>query len=114
MSTPSRLVALDQAEHLDVLVERQRHVEVIDALAPDDVVRLAERAEQRDAAIADVIAGDAIVEEADDLEPSSRCSRTLSATTRPRSPAPAMSTRFRPMPARQRRSSASRTSSREA
>ena len=47
---------LDQAEHLDVLFERQRDVEVIDALAADDLVGVAERAEQRQAAVADVIA----------------------------------------------------------
>ena len=56
---------LDEAEHLDVLFERQRDVEVIDLLAPDDFVRLAERAEQRQAAIADVVAAGAIVEEAE-------------------------------------------------
>ena len=53
---------LDQAEHLDVLVERQRHIQVVDVLAADDVVRLLQRAELRDAAVADVIAA-AIVEE---------------------------------------------------
>ena len=63
-STPSRLVDLDQAEHLHVLFERQRDVEVIDALAAQDLVGVAERAEQRQAAVADVIAG-AIVDEAD-------------------------------------------------
>jgi hypothetical protein len=57
---------LDQAEHLHVLFERQRDVEVVDAFALDDVVGLGERPENRDAAIADVIAAGAIVEEADD------------------------------------------------
>ena len=59
---------LDQAEHLDVLFERQRDVEVIDALAADDLVGIAERAEQRQAAVADVIADRAIVDEAEQLE----------------------------------------------
>ena len=58
---------LDQAEHLHVLFERQRDVEVIDALAAQDLVGIAERAEQRQAAVADVIAG-AIVDEAEQLE----------------------------------------------
>ena len=37
-------------------------------LLPDDLVGLGQRAEQRQAAVADVIAAGAIVEEADDLE----------------------------------------------
>jgi hypothetical protein len=36
-STPSRLVDLDEVEHLDVLVERQRDVEVVDLLALHDL-----------------------------------------------------------------------------
>ena len=68
-STAFAVGGLDDAEHLDVLFERQRDVDVIDAFLPDDLVRLAQRAEQRQAAIADVIAGGAVVEEADDLEP---------------------------------------------
>ena len=59
---------LDEAEHLHVLVERQRDVEVVDVLAADDLVGVGERAEQRQAAVADVIAGRAIVDEADQLE----------------------------------------------
>ena len=35
---------------------------------PDDLVGFRQRAEQREAAVADVIAGGAVVEEADDLE----------------------------------------------
>ncbi len=58
---------LDQAEHLHVLFERQRDVEVIDALAAQDLVGVAERAEHRQAAVADVIAG-AIVDEAEQRE----------------------------------------------
>ena len=50
-----------------MLVERQRHVQVVHPFTPDDVVRLGQRAEQRNAAVADVIA-QAVVEEADDLE----------------------------------------------
>ena len=33
--------ALDEVEHLHVLVERQRHVQVIDVLLPDDFGRVA-------------------------------------------------------------------------
>ena len=50
-----------------MLVERQRHVELIDALAPDDLAGLGERAEQRQPAVAEVIAAGAVVDEADDL-----------------------------------------------
>ena len=57
----------DQAQHLHVLFERQRDVEVIDPLAAQDLVGIAERAEQRQAAVADVIAR-AIVDEAEQLE----------------------------------------------
>ena len=113
MSTPSRLVCFDKAEHLDVLFERQRDVDVIDPLLPDDFAAFGQRAEQRQAAIADVIAGARSSRKPTTLNPSSRCSSSLSATSRPRSPAPAISTRLSPMPARQRRSSASRTSSRD-
>ena len=59
---------LDNAEHLHVLFQRKRDVDVIDVLLADDLVGLVQRAEQRQAAIADVIAGRAVVEEADDLE----------------------------------------------
>ena len=80
-----------------------------------DLAAFGERAEQRQAAVAEVVAAGAVVDEADDLEARARGARgCLSATSRPRSPAPAISTRLRPMPARQRRSSASRTSSRDA
>ena len=65
---PFAVGGLDEAEHLDVLFERQRDVDVIDPFPPDDLVGLAERAEQRQAAVADVIAGGPVVEEADDLE----------------------------------------------
>ena len=63
---------LDQAEHLDVLFERQRDVEVIDALAADDLVGIAERAEQRQTAIADVIAVARSSMKPSSLKPSSR------------------------------------------
>ena len=52
-----------------MLLERQRDVQVIDALAMRDFGHLRQRAEQRQAAIADVIAAGAIVDEADDLIP---------------------------------------------
>ena len=57
---------LDQVEHLHVLVERQGDVQLIDPFALEDVRSLGERAEQRQAAIADVIALGAVVDEADD------------------------------------------------
>ena len=59
--------ALDEVEHLHVLVERQRHVQVIDVLLPDDFGRIGQRAEQRQAAIAEVIAARAIVDKSDHL-----------------------------------------------
>ena len=52
-----------------MLFERQRDVDVIDALLADDLAAVGQRAEQRQPAIADVIAGGAVVEEPDDLEP---------------------------------------------
>ena len=59
--------ALEQLEHPDVLLGRQRDVEVIDRLARGDLGGLVERAEQRQAAVAEMIAGRAVVDEADDL-----------------------------------------------
>ncbi len=58
---------LHQVEQLRVLLERQRDVQVIDALALGDLADLGERAEQRQAAVADVIAAGAVVHEADHL-----------------------------------------------
>jgi hypothetical protein len=58
---------LDQAEHLDVFLEWKRDVQVIDAFALRHFARFGERAEKRQAAVAEVIAGGAIVDEADDL-----------------------------------------------
>ena len=51
-----------------MLVERQGDVEMIDPLALGDLSDLGERAEQGKAAIADVVAPGAIVDEADDLQ----------------------------------------------
>ena len=59
--------ALDQLQHLDVLLRRQRDVEVVDPFAGRDFGRLLRRPEQRQAAVPEVIAGGAIVHEADDL-----------------------------------------------
>jgi hypothetical protein len=92
-----------------VLVERQRHVEVVDALALRDLRHLAKRAQERQAAIADVVAAGAVVHEADDLIPELAMLQDAVGHQPPRSPAPAISTRLRPMPARHRRSSSSRT-----
>ena len=58
---------LHEVEELGVLFERQRDVQVIDALAMRDLGHLRERAQQRQAAIPDVIAVGSIVHEADDL-----------------------------------------------
>ena len=66
-STHSRLDALEQLQHPDVLFGRQRDVEVIDAFARRDLAGLVERAEQRQAAVAEMVAAGAIVDEADDL-----------------------------------------------
>ena len=59
--------ALDQIEHLDVLFERQRHVQMIDVLLLHDFSGVGQRAEQRQAAIPEVIAAGAIVHEAHHL-----------------------------------------------
>ena len=59
---------LDDAEHFDVLFERERDVDVIDGFLADDLVRLSQRAEERQAAIPDVIAIGAVVQKPDDLE----------------------------------------------
>ncbi len=59
--------ALDQPDHLHVLVERQGDVELIDPIALQDVAGFGQRAEQRQAAIADVVAAGLVVDEADHL-----------------------------------------------
>ncbi len=46
---------------------RQRDVEVVDLLADGDLGGLGERAEQRQAAVAEVVAAGAVVDEADHL-----------------------------------------------
>ena len=66
-STHSRLVDFDQVEHLHVLFERQRDVEVVDLLARRRCRPPRQRAEQRQAAVAEVVAAGAVVDEADDL-----------------------------------------------
>ena len=61
---------LHQPEHLDVLLERERDVEMINLLALQDLGRFLERAEQRQAAIAEMGATfGTVVHEPDDLEP---------------------------------------------
>ena len=57
----------DQVQQLQVFFERQRHVEVVHLLARRDVGGLGQRAEQRQPAVAEVVAAGAIVHEADDL-----------------------------------------------
>ena len=60
---------LHEAEHLHVLLERERDVEVVDLLALQDLGRLVERAEQRQAAVSEVRAAfGAVVHEADHLQ----------------------------------------------
>ena len=58
---------LDEVEQLHVLLERQRHVEVVDLLVGDDVGGVAERAEQGQPAIAEMIAACLVVDESHDL-----------------------------------------------
>ena len=65
---PLAVGGFDHAEHFHVLLEGQRDVDMIDALGSDDVVGVGEHAEEGEPAISDVIAGRAIVDEADDLE----------------------------------------------
>ncbi len=75
------------AEHLEVFVERQRDVDVVDALAAADVRRIGDGAEHRQAAIADGVGrrrGSSTKPMS--LKPSSPWSRMRSATMRPRSP----------------------------
>ena len=50
-----------------MLFERQRDVDLVDALALADLARLGRRAEQRKAAVAEMVPAGAIVDEADDL-----------------------------------------------
>ena len=50
-----------------MLLGRQRDVEMIDRFALRDLGGLVDRAEQRQAAVAEVIAGRPVVDEADDL-----------------------------------------------
>ena len=59
--------AVEQLEHPHVLFGRQRDVEMVDVLARRDLGRFVERAEQRQPAVAEMIAGGAVVDEADDL-----------------------------------------------
>src|SRR4051812_991653 len=57
---------LDELQHLHVLLGRQRDVQMIDSLARRDLRRFVRRAEQRQAAIPQMIAGGLVVDEADD------------------------------------------------
>ncbi len=59
--------ALDQLQHLQVLFGRQGDVEMIDRFARHDVGRFRDGAEERQTAIAEVIARRLVVHEADDL-----------------------------------------------
>ena len=58
---------LDAARSSAVLLRRQRHIQVIDRLARAISPASSMRAEQRQAAVAEVIAGRPVVDEADDL-----------------------------------------------
>ncbi len=69
MSRPSRLASSTTCTTLRVLVERQGDVELVDPLALDDLAGLGERADERQSAVAEVIAARAVVDEADDLQP---------------------------------------------
>ena len=60
----------DQAEHGHVPFERQGHVQLVDPLAGHHVPRVGQRAQQRQAAVAHVVAaGDLVVEESHDVVP---------------------------------------------
>ena len=112
MLTPSRFVSYKR-EHFDVLFERQGDIDVIDALSGEPLRRHRPASPGAASREGRCDRRGAIVEESDDLEAELTMSYSLSATSRPRSPDPAIKTFLRPMPARQRRSSASRTSSRD-
>jgi hypothetical protein len=58
---------LEQLQHPHVLFGRQRHVEVIHALAARDLAGLVERAEDRQPAMPEVVAPRPVVDEADDV-----------------------------------------------
>ena len=58
---------LDEIQQLHVLLERQRDVQVVDALTPHDLGGFLEAAEQRQAAIAEMIAASPVVDETDNL-----------------------------------------------
>ncbi len=61
---------LDDAEHLHVLVDRQRDVDLVDLLLGADLRHLIDRPEHRQPAIADGVGGRrAIVDETDEPEP---------------------------------------------
>ena len=63
----SRLAVSIRSSSFGCSSSAQRDVEVIHALALGDVAHLGQRAEQRQAAVADVVAAGAVVDEADDL-----------------------------------------------
>ena len=65
-SMHSRARRVEQVDHLHVLLGRKRDVQVIDLFPRGDFRRLVDRAEQRQTAIAEMVAGP-IVDEADDL-----------------------------------------------
>ena len=83
-------------------------------LAADDLVGVVERAEQRQAAVADVVAAGAVVDEADDLEAELAVLEDLVGDQPAEVAGAGDQHALEADAARQRRSSASRTSSRDA
>jgi hypothetical protein len=60
---------LKQLEHPHVLVRRQRDIQVIDRFPRRNFHRIVDRAQQRKAAVAEMIAGGSVVDKSDDLVP---------------------------------------------
>ena len=58
---------LEQLQHAQVLLGRQRDIQVVDSLAHGDLARLVERPEQRQPAVTEQIAPGAVVDESDDV-----------------------------------------------
>ncbi len=62
---PARV--FDEVEHLDVLVERQRHVQVVDVFLPQNLRSVVEGPQQWQASITEMIAARPVVDETDHL-----------------------------------------------
>jgi hypothetical protein len=97
-----------------VLFRWKGHVQVIDRFLDGDLGGIIERAEERESPVAEMVAASFVVDEPDNLIPSSRVFENLvrrRACPGRRTP---RSESLRPIPARQRRSRTSRMNSRDA